>query len=68
MKNNTQSKDNADENSRTPHQIRLPGFIVEEEIGLGDIIKRTTSYLGIHPCRGCERRAEALNRWLVFKR
>jgi hypothetical protein len=48
------------------HRVRLPGFISDEEIGLGDIIKRTTSYLGIHPCGRCERRAVALNRWLVF--
>lgn len=49
-----------------PHQVRLPGFITDTEIGLGDVIKRTTSYLGIQPCGGCGRRAEALNRWLVF--
>jgi len=49
-----------------PHRVRLPGFITEQEIGLGDVIKRTTTYLGIRPCGGCERRAEALNRWLVF--
>lgn len=51
-----------------PHQMRLPGFITEEEIGLGDMVKRTTSYFGIKPCGGCERRATALNRWLVFTR
>ena len=45
---------------------RLPGFITDEEIGLGDAIKRTTSYFGIKPCGGCERRAATLNRWLVF--
>ena len=49
-----------------PHRVRLPGFISDEEIGLGDVIKRTTSYFGIQPCRACGRRADALNRWLVF--
>lgn len=49
-----------------PHRVRLPGFITDEEIGLGDVIKRTTSYLGIQPCGGCGRRADALNHWLVF--
>jgi hypothetical protein len=49
-----------------PRRIRLPGFITDEEIGLGDVIKRTTHYLGIKPCRGCERRAAALNHWLLF--
>jgi hypothetical protein len=50
------------------YPIRLPGFITDEdeEIGLGDAIKRTTSYFGIKPCGGCERRAAALNRWLAF--
>ena len=51
-----------------PHRVRLPGFITEEEIGLGEAIKRATSYLGIRPCGGCERRAAALNRWMVFNR
>ena len=51
------------------HRINLPGFLAkEEEIGLGDVIKRVTSAIGIKPCAGCERRAAALNRWLVFSR
>jgi hypothetical protein len=50
-----------------PHPVRLPGFITDEkEIGLGDVIKRATHTFGIKPCSGCERRAAALNRWLVF--
>ena len=51
---------------RRPHQVRLPGFIVDEEIGLGDVIKRATSYAGIRACGGCDRRAASLNRWLAF--
>ncbi len=51
---------------RQSHRVRLPGFVSEEEIGLGDLIKRTTYAMGIKPCSGCERRAAALNRWLVF--
>jgi hypothetical protein len=50
----------------SPHRIRLPGFISDDDVGLGDVIKRGTSYVGIQPCGGCERRATALNRWLVF--
>jgi hypothetical protein len=50
---------------RPAHRVRLPGFI-GEEVGLGDAIKRATSALGIRPCGGCQRRAEALNRWMVF--
>jgi peroxiredoxin len=49
-----------------PHRVNLPGFLVKQEIGLGDVIKRVTSALGIKPCVGCERRAAVLNRWMVF--
>lgn len=52
--------------SQPAHRLHLPGFITDEEIGLGDAIKRTSSYFGIKPCGGCERRAAALNRWLAF--
>ena len=58
--------DSPDQGELPPHRVRLPGFITEEEIGLGDVIKRATSYIGIKPCGGCERRAAALNRWVVF--
>jgi hypothetical protein len=51
-----------------PHRIRLPGFIKEEEMGLGDVIKRVTYAMGIKPCAGCEKRAAVLNRWVRFKR
>ena len=49
-----------------PHRLRLPRFLVKHDIGLGDLIKRFTSALGIKPCVGCERRAAVLNRWLVL--
>lgn len=55
-------------NERRPHQVRLPGFLIEEEIGLGDVIKKTTYAMGIKPCRGCEKRAAVLNRWTHFTR
>ncbi|PTR09159.1 hypothetical protein C8R32_104238 [Nitrosospira sp. Nsp5] len=55
-----------DKNGQQPHRVHLPGFITGDEIGLGDAIKRTSSYLGIQPCGDCERRAAKLNRWLVF--
>jgi hypothetical protein len=57
-----------DKRERQPHRVRLPGFIVEEEIGLGDAIKRVTYKMGIKPCPGCERRAAALNRFMRFTR
>jgi hypothetical protein len=52
--------------SSQPYRMRLPGFIADEDIGLGDVIKRSTYTLGIKPCSGCEGRAAALNRWFVF--
>jgi hypothetical protein len=48
------------------YRVRLPGFVSDKDIGLGDTIKRATSTVGIRPCGGCERRASALNRWMVF--
>jgi len=51
-----------------PFRIRLPGFIRDEEIGLGDIVKRATYAAGIRPCGGCEKRAAALNRRVIFTR
>ena len=51
------------------HRVRLPGFLLnEDELGLGDAIKRVTYAMGIKPCGGCEKRAMALNRWMVFSR
>jgi hypothetical protein len=50
----------------TPHQVRLPGFVAETEVGLGEVIKRATSLAGIRPCGPCLERAAALNRWMVF--
>lgn len=44
--------DSPDHGKQLPHRVRLPGFISEEEIGLGDVIKRATSYFGIKPCAG----------------
>lgn len=49
-----------------PYHVRLPGFISDKDIGLGDVIKRATNAVGIKPCGGCARRATALNRWMVF--
>ena len=58
------------ENEAQPpkHRVRLPGFLVEDEIGLGDLIKKTTYAIGIKPCSGCGRRAAALNRWMTFSK
>jgi hypothetical protein len=49
-----------------PHRVRLPGFVLEEDLGLGSFVKRVTSTFGLRSCGGCEQRAAMLNRWLVF--
>ena len=51
-----------------PYQVRLPGFVVDEAVGLGDVVQRATYAMGIKPCGGCERRTAAMNRWMVFTR
>ena len=51
-----------------PFRVRLPGFVRDEEIGLGDVVKRMTYAAGIRPCGGCEKRAAALNRRVIFTR
>jgi hypothetical protein len=64
-----EEKDNTQDVAKDePYRVRLPGFISDEEIGLGDVVKRVTYAAGIRPCGGCERRAGALNRWMVFTR
>jgi hypothetical protein len=65
----TKKRDRKQTQTRSEHparRVRLPGFIADEDIGLGDAIQRATSYLGLRPCGGCKRRAAVLNRWLVF--
>jgi len=56
------------ERQAQPRRVRLPGFLIEEEVGLGDAIKRATYAMGIKPCGGCEKRAATLNRWMRFSR
>ena len=51
---------------RPAHGVRLPSFVTDEDVGLGDVVKRMTYAVGIRPCRGCEQRAAALNSWVRF--
>ena len=55
-----------DHGERAPYRVSLPGFITDKDIGLGDVIKRAASYIGVRPCGGCNERAVALNRRLIF--
>jgi hypothetical protein len=49
-----------------PYRVRLPGFTAEMEVGLGEVIKRATSLVGIRPCGSCLGRAANLDRWMVL--
>lgn len=60
-----QSSDHEQAASQRP-RVRLPGFVNEDDIGLGSALKRASYSLGIKPCAGCERRARTLNRWVGF--
>jgi hypothetical protein len=64
----TQKKNDGSKREGRAHRVRLPGFLMEQEAGLGDLIKKATYAVGIKPCGGCERRAAALNRWMTFSR
>jgi hypothetical protein len=64
----TTPQDHPRDPARQPYRVRLPGFVSEDDIGLGDVITKSTSALGIRPCAGCAQRAAALNRRVVFGR
>jgi hypothetical protein len=49
-----------------PHRVRIPGFNSDTEVGLGDVVKRATSLMGIRSCGPCRERAATLNRWMAF--
>jgi hypothetical protein len=68
MNDPIQSDDPPSTGGRAPLRVRLPGFVRDDELGLGDVVKRVTYVLGIKPCGGCETRAAAMNRWMSFTR
>jgi hypothetical protein len=61
---------NPDNKSKASSQrlftVRLPAFVNENAVGLGDVVQYMTSRIGIRPCGGCTHRTATLNRWLVF--
>jgi hypothetical protein len=63
---NEGTSSSAEGRKRQPRRVRLPGFGSDKVIGAGDVLKHATSTIGIRPCGECERRAAALNRWMVF--
>ena len=52
----------------TAPRVHLPGFLTDDDEGLGDVVKRVTHAIGITACGACERRAATLNRWFRFNR
>jgi len=66
MKTKKNQTETEEKPQHQPYRVRLPGFIADEDVGLGDLIKRVTSAAGIKPCGGCQQRARTLNRWMVF--
>ena len=46
------------------HHVRVPGL--KDDVGLGDVVARATTRVGIKPCAPCKRRQAALNRWMSF--
>lgn len=47
-------------------RIPIPWMYQGDEVGAGDVVKRTTQAVGIQPCGGCEQRRRRLNRRIVF--
>lgn len=66
MKKTQSNTNNSHAREPKPFLIRFPGFTTEEEIGLGDVIKRATYLVGIRQCADCQHRAALLNKWVVF--
>lgn len=48
--------------------VHIPGYNPSSDIGLGDAIKNVTRRIGISPCKGCKRRAIALNKRMILVR
>jgi len=69
MMSDTDATDERETEERgSSYRVRLPGFVADRSIGLGDAVSSATRALGFHPCGGCAQRAAALNRWVVFTR
>jgi hypothetical protein len=53
--------------TRTPRQpIRIPVPGLKRTVGLGQGMKYFTSAIGFRACGGCQRRARALDRFVVM--
>ena len=63
-----QDKDSDHNRVGRPYRLRLPGFVSDEDLGLGDALKNVPSYFGAQACGGCERRRVALNGWMTLSK
>jgi hypothetical protein len=68
VKKTTESHREREQHEPSTRRVLLPGFITDEDIGLGEVVQHVTSYFGLKPCGACRRRAAELNRWVVFTR
>ena len=66
MKKDGTKRDPKAKSETTPHRFRVPGFVTDQDIGLGEVIRRATYAMRIKPCSACERRAAELSHWMVF--
>jgi hypothetical protein len=53
---------------QAPFRVRLPGFVGDEDLDLGELVSRVAATAGLRPCGGCAGRREALDRWVVLSR
>jgi len=65
MKDDEHGRNTVRTNPSRPYRVRLPGFVADDEAGLGTAITRVTSAFGIKPCEGCKQRAARLDHHLV---
>ena len=49
---------------KSPWRIPIPGL--PHEVGLGQAIAKATQAVGVKPCGGCKKRAEAMDKQVVF--
>lgn len=48
------------------YRIRLPRFLLREDVGLGTAVRRLTTKIGIRACDACQQRAMALDSRVVL--
>jgi len=66
MTRNKREATDASTVQRQPYRVHLPGFIRDQDVGLGDVIQRATYAVGIRSCGGCAQRAAKLNSLVRF--